>query len=70
MREDRVKHRRMNGEVQGKYKLPMTSNQRTGFYHADPQQKEIAANATNYPVHKCQETKYADEMVRTGFLFN
>lgn len=36
MREDRVKHRRMNGEVQGKYKLPMTSNQRTGFYHADP----------------------------------
>ncbi len=36
MREDRVKHRRMQGEVQGKYKLPMTSNQRTGFYHADP----------------------------------
>jgi len=25
---------------------------------------------TTYPVRKCPETKYADEMVRTGFLFN
>ena len=35
MREDRFKHKRMQGEVTGKYKLPMTSAQRTGFYHAD-----------------------------------
>merc|ERR1719237_443429 len=32
MRQDRYKHRRLNGEVTDKYKLPMTSNQTTGFY--------------------------------------
>ena len=37
MRDDRFKHKRMNGEVQGKYKLPMTSAQRTGFYVQDEQ---------------------------------
>ena len=35
MRDDRFKHKRMNGEVQDKYKLPMTSSQRTGFYVND-----------------------------------
>ena len=35
MREDRFKHKRMQGDITGKYKLPMTSAQRTGFYHAD-----------------------------------
>jgi len=33
MREDRFKHKRMNGDVTGKYKLPMTSAQRNGFYN-------------------------------------
>lgn len=69
MREDRFKHKRMNGDVTGKYKLPMTSAQRNGFYNNDEQQQDIA-KMTTYPVRKCQETKYADEMVRTGFLFN
>ena len=68
MREDRFKHRRLQGEVTEKYKLPMTSNQKNGFYLKDEQQQEIA-KMTRYPVRKCQETKYADEMVRTGFLF-
>lgn len=35
MREDRFKHKRMQGDVTNKYKLPMTSNQRTGFYNND-----------------------------------
>ena len=67
MREDRFKHRRLQGEVTEKYKLPMTSNQKNGFYLKDEQQQEIA-KMTRYPVRKCQETKYADEMVRTGFF--
>ena len=67
MREDRFKHKRMNVDVTDKVKLPMTSAQKTGFYTKDEQQKEIA-KMTSYPVRKCQETKYADEMVRTGFL--
>ena len=33
MREDRFKHKRMTGDVTGKYKLPMTSAQRNGFYN-------------------------------------
>ena len=69
MRADRFKHVRMNHEVQGKYKLPMTSSQGVGFYHKDEQQKEITKQV-NYPISKCHETKYADEMIRTGFLFN
>ena len=35
MRNDRVKHRRLKGEVQDKFKLPMTSNQKLGFYLGD-----------------------------------
>jgi len=67
MRQDRFKHRRIQGEVTEKFKLPMTSNQRNGFYVNDQQQQEIAKGA-RFPVRKCPETKYADEMVRTGFF--
>ena len=69
MRADRYKHVRMNNDLQGKYKVPMTSGQTTGFYHKDDLQKEITKQV-NYPISKCPETKYADEMIRTGFLFN
>lgn len=68
MREDRFKHKRMNGDVTGKYKLPLTSNQKHGFYVNDKQQQEIA-KGERHPVRKCPETKYADEMARTGSLF-
>ena len=69
MKDDRFKHARMNKDVTDKYKLPMTAAQTNGFYVKDKQQQEIAKQ-TCYPVRKCPETKYADEMVRTGFLFN
>ena len=68
MKDERFKHKRMNNNITEKYKLPMTSAQSFGFYAGDKQQKEIAKQ-TSYPVKKCSETKYADEMVRTGFLF-
>ncbi len=41
LKDDRVKHRRMGGELQEKYKNPMTFNQKTGFYHKDPNHKKI-----------------------------
>ena len=69
MRADRYKHVRMGEELQGKYKVPMTGSQTIGFYHKDDLQKEITKQV-NYPIHKCPETKYADEMIRTGFLFS
>ena len=69
MKDARFKHTRMNNNVTAKYKLPMTSAQTNGFFVEDKQQQEIAKQ-TCYPVKKCPETKYADEMVRTGFLFS
>ena len=42
MKEERFKHKRMNNEVQDKYKLPMTSAQTNGFFVKDKQQQEIA----------------------------
>jgi len=36
MRDDRYKHRRMGGEIQDKYKIPLTFNQSVGFHHKDP----------------------------------
>ena len=37
LHDDRYKHRRMQGEVQDKYKQPITFNQSVGFHHSDPQ---------------------------------
>ena len=35
MKDDRYKHRRMDKELNDKYKLPMTFNQSVGFYTKD-----------------------------------
>ncbi len=35
MKEDRFKHKRMQNEVQDKYKVPITFNQSIGFHHKD-----------------------------------
>ena len=69
MKDDRFKHSRMTGEVTDKYKLPMTASQKSGFYLKDQQQMEITKQK-GYPIKKCPETLYADEMVKTGFLFS
>ena len=47
----------------------MTFTQTIGFHVHDQQQKEIAKQKMS-PIVQCPETKYADEMVRTGFLFS
>lgn len=68
MRDDRYKHKRMGGELQDKYKQPITFNQTIGFHHKDPLQKEITLQERK-PIRKCPETKYAEEMIKTGFHF-
>ena len=68
MRDDRYKHRRMGGELQDKYKVPLTFNQSVGFHHKDPLQKEITQQERR-PIRKCPETKYAEEMIKTGIHF-
>ena len=66
MRSDRYKHTRMNDGLEQKYKVPITFNQSVGFKVEDPRNKELM-QMERHPVIKCPETKYADEMIRTGF---
>jgi hypothetical protein len=69
LKDDRFKHKRMNGQLQEKYKQPMTANQSTGFYTGDKISSDIG-KMTSYPISKCPETKYAEEMIKTGTLFS
>ena len=48
---DRTKHKRMRGELQDKYKAPMTFNQSVGFNVNDEKAKEIMKMDT-YPNRK------------------
>ena len=66
MMQDRFKHTRMNGMTQEKYKVPVTFNQSFGFKIDDPRAKDLV-KMERHPITKCPETKYADEMVKTGF---
>ena len=66
MRHDRFKHIRMDKELDEKYKVPLTFNQSVGFKVEDPRNKDLIA-MERHPIVKCPETKYADEMIRTGF---
>jgi hypothetical protein len=68
MKEDRFKHKRMNGDLQDKYKIPMTFNQSVGFRVNDEISKDIAKQP-RLPVKKCPETKYAEAMIKTGIHF-
>jgi len=68
MRDDRFKHKRMDNELQDKYKQPVTFNQTVGFHHKDPVQQEIIKQE-RHPIVKCPETKYAEEMIKTGIHF-
>ena len=69
MRDDRVKHKRMDKELNDKYKLPMTFNQSVGFYTKDKTSMDIIKQQRR-PINKCAETKYAEEMIKTGIHFS
>ena len=64
---DRFKHKRIEGEVGDKFKSPMTFGQTCGFGVKDDSQLKIAV-VTDHRIKQCPETKYAAEMVRTGFI--
>lgn len=68
MKADRYKHTRMRADPQEKYKIPMTFNQSVGFYNSDKLSRDIAKQP-QYPNRKCAETKYAEEMIKTGIHF-
>ena len=66
MNGDRFKHVRMGRPVESKYKVPLTFNQSIGFKLDDPRSKDLL-KMTGHGIVKCPETKYADEMIKTGF---
>ena len=66
MAGDRYKHVRMGAGLETKYKVPLTFNQSIGFRVEDPRNKDLM-KMERHPITKCPETKYADEMIRTGF---
>ena len=66
MQQDRFKNIRMNKNTEDKYKVPLTFNQTFGFKVGDPRAQDLL-QMERHPITKCAETKYADEMIRTGF---
>ena len=66
MHADRYKHVRMGNEFETKYKVPLTFNQSVGFKVTDPRNADLIKQE-RHPINKCPETKYAEEMIKTGF---
>ena len=66
MRSNRYKHVRMDNNLEDKYKVPLTFNQSIGFKVEDPRNKDLI-KCERHPINKCPETKYAEEMIKTGF---
>ena len=66
MNADRFKHIRMGNNLEDKYKVPLTFNQSIGFKIDDPRNQDLI-KMDRHPIYKCAETKYADEMIKTGF---
>ena len=64
--EDRFKHTRMRKELEDKYKVPLTFNQSIGFKVTDPRNHDLV-KMERHPIVLCDETKYADNMIKTGF---
>ena len=52
--------------LEDKYKVPLTFNQSIGFKVEDPRNKDLIKQE-RHPINKCPETKYAEEMIKTGF---
>ena len=66
MMDDRYKNTRMKNELEEKYKVPLTFNQSIGFKVNDERAKDLV-KMERHPNKMCDETRYADAMIKTGF---
>ncbi len=65
-RDAQVKHKRLAYEPTDKYKSAFTSSHVHGFKLKDD--RELAyCGQPMHPKNSCHETRYAEEMIRTGF---
>ena len=63
---DRFKHTRMERKPEEKFKVPVTFNMSIGFKVEDERSKDLI-KMERHPIVLCDETKYADTMIKTGF---
>ena len=63
---DRYKHTRMQKNPDDKFKVPVTFNMSIGFKVEDERNKDLI-KMERHPIVLCDETKYADTMIKTGF---
>ncbi len=57
----------MDAAPDEKYKFPMTYGQQYGFKVAAESTKGFYKPPESYPKNMCDETKYAEAMIKTGF---
>merc|ERR1712113_834754 len=62
LRGDRFKHVRYKKDPMDKYKAPMTESQKLGWHEEEVYNER-------FPKNSCNETRYADAMVRAGVDF-
>mmetsp|Transcript_83766 Transcript_83766/g.147836 ORF Transcript_83766/g.147836 Transcript_83766/m.147836 type:complete len:176 (-) Transcript_83766:61-588(-) len=62
LRCDRFKHTRMKKDPMDKYKAPMSESQKVGWHEEEVYNER-------FPKTSCNETRYADAMVRAGVDF-
>jgi hypothetical protein len=60
--EDICKHKRKDVSPNETFKMPVTYSQSYGFYKF----KEQNLNDIKFPRRKCEETKFAENMILTG----
>ena len=59
--DDTFKHKRKEVYPNETFKMPVTFSQSYGFYKVDRN-----LNETRFPRKKCEETKYAENIIMTG----
>lgn len=62
---ERFKHVRKEGYPSDAYKLPVSAGYEYGFHGF----KERNLNKERFPINKCEETKFAEEIIKTGKHF-
>eukprot|EP00831_Metopus_contortus_P013743 TRINITY_DN1559_c0_g1_i5.p1 TRINITY_DN1559_c0_g1~~TRINITY_DN1559_c0_g1_i5.p1 ORF type:complete len:222 (-),score=55.96 TRINITY_DN1559_c0_g1_i5:284-949(-) len=64
---DRVKHKRIDADPDAKFKYPMSFGQTYGFKVTAENKKGFYHHPESFPKNMCDETKYAEAMIKTGF---
>lgn len=62
---DRIKHVRLENDPVQKYRKPVTASQEYGWYS----KTKVAQSGERFPNLHCEETVYAEEMIKNGQVY-